>query len=374
MTGKRDFTKIKRLIVKVGSSSLIYPTGRPKLTEIEHLVRQLADLRNQEREVMLVTSGAIGMGVKKMGYLRPPKTIPEKQAAAAVGQGALLNLYAKFFAEYGVTVGQVLLTREDFADRKRFLNISHTMCTLLNMGVIPIINENDTVAVEEIKFGDNDNLAALVAGLTDAELLILLSDVDGLYTADPRRSAKACFISEVKEITPEVEQLAGGVGTALGSGGMATKLQAAQIAMHSGITTVLASSTEKNIIRRIIDGEKLGTVFWPTGKLENKKRWIAYNTSLQGKILVDAGAAEAISKKGKSLIPSWVLSVEGDFEIGNAVSVIDPAGKEIARGIVNFTAREIELIKGRQTKKIPQVLGHKDYEEIIHRNNLVIRK
>ncbi|KFI36437.1 gamma-glutamyl kinase [Peptococcaceae bacterium SCADC1_2_3] len=373
MTEKRDFTKVNRLVVKVGSSSLIYPTGRPKLTEIEHLVRQLADLHNQGREVMLVTSGAIGMGVNKLGYLRHPKTIPEKQAAAAVGQGALLNLYAKFFAEYGVTVGQVLLTREDFADRKRFLNISNTLCTLLHIGVIPIINENDTVAIEEIKFGDNDNLAALVAGLADAGLLILLSDVDGLYTADPRRSAKACFVSEVKEITPEVEQLAGGVGMALGSGGMATKLQAAQITMHSGIITVLALAGEKNVIRRIMDGEKLGTVFWPTGRLENKKRWIAYNTLLQGKIQVDAGAAEAISKKGKSLLPSGVLGVEGDFEIGNTVSVIDPAGKEIARGIVNFTAREVELIKGIQTKKISHILGHKDYEEIIHRNNLVIR-
>lgn len=370
--GMRDFSEIRRIVVKVGSSSITYLNGKPNLEQMEFLVRQLADLHNQDRDVLLVTSGAIGVGLKRLGYARRPKNIPEKQAAAAVGQGILMHMYEKFFAEYGVVAGQVLLTREDFSDRKRFLNARNTMYALLNLGVIPVINENDTVAVEEIKLGDNDNLAALVAGLVDADLLILLSDIDGLYTANPRVDPQARLIDRVDEITAEVESLAGGAGTSLGTGGMATKIQAARVAMHSGVTMVLARTTEKDVIRRVVAGEPVGTVFWPSVRLENKKRWIAYSSTVHGKIYVDGGAAQALLHKGKSLLPSGVTKVEGEFDMGNTVSVISPEGKEIARGIVNYSSSEVEQIKGSQTREIAEILGHKDFDEVVHRDNLVL--
>lgn len=368
---QRQFSAVKRIVVKIGSSSLIYPTGRPNLAQMESLVRQLADLHNQGKEMLLVTSGAIGVGLNRLGYARRPKTIPEKQAAAAVGQGILIHIYEKFFAEYNVPVGQVLLTREDFADRKRFLNARNTMYTLLRIGVLPIINENDTVAVEEIKLGDNDNLAAQVGGLVDADLLIMLSDIDGFYEGDPS-AGPARLIPEVKEITPQLEQIAAGTKNKLGTGGMITKLQAARIAMHSGIIMVLASAAEKDVVRRVVSGEPLGTVFWPSERLENKKRWIAYSSTVHGKIYVDEGAAAALLYKGKSLLPSGVVQVEGDFEIGNTVSIHGPDGNEIARGITNFSAAEVNAIKGAKTKEIERLLGHKGYEEVVHRNNMVL--
>ncbi|MCL6448459.1 MAG: glutamate 5-kinase [Armatimonadetes bacterium] len=368
---QRQFSAVKRIVVKVGSSSLIYSTGRPNLAQIESLVRQLADLHNQGKEVLLVTSGAIGMGLNRLGYTRRPKTIPEKQAAAAVGQGILIHLYERCFAEYNIPVGQVLLTREDFAERRRFLNARNTMYTLLRMGVLPVINENDTVAVEEIKLGDNDNLAALVGVLVDADLLILLSDIDGFYESDPRLGP-ARMISEVREITPQLEQIAAGTKNSLGTGGMITKIQAAKIAMHSGMIMVLAAAAEKDVVRRVTNGEPLGTVFWPSLRLENKKRWIAYSATVHGKIYVDEGAAAALLQKGKSLLPSGVTRVEGDFEMGNTVSICDPDGREIARGITNFSAEEINTIKGAKTKDIAKLLGHKGYEEVVHRNNLVL--
>ncbi|OAT85580.1 glutamate 5-kinase [Desulfotomaculum copahuensis] len=372
MSVERDFSRVGRVVVKVGSSSLIYPTGRPNLAQMENLVRQLADLHNQGRQVLLVTSGAIGVGVHRLGFARRPADLPETQAAAAVGQGMLMHMYEKFFAEYGVTTGQVLLTREDLADRRRFLNARNTMYALMRLGVVPVINENDTVAVEEIKFGDNDNLAALVAGLVDADLMILLSDIAGLYDADPRHYEQACLIDQVTEITPAMEDAAGGAGTGLGTGGMATKLQAARMAMHFGLVTVLARAGEKDVVRRVLAGEKLGTVFWPSGRLENKKRWIAYGSCVSGNIHVDGGAARALLQKGKSLLPSGITRVEGDFEMGNTVCIIGPDGVEIARGIVNYTAAEVDRIKGLQTGEIFRVLGHKDYDEVVHRNNMVL--
>lgn len=370
---KRNFSEFKRIVVKVGSSSVAHDTGKPNLFQMERLARQLADLYNRGKEVVLVTSGAIGMGAGKLGLAGRPKTIPEKQAAAAVGQGVLMHIYEKFFAEYGVTVGQVLLTRQDFSDRRRFLNARNALHSLLQFGVIPVINENDTVAVDEIKFGDNDTLSALVASLIDAEILILLSDIEGLFSADPRKHPDATLIRDVHEITPEVEGLAGGTGSRLGTGGMATKLQAARIAMHSGVVTVIAGAGEKDIIRRVVAGEETGTVFWPlANKLENKKRWIAYSSAVCGKIIVDDGAARALAKLGKSLLPSGVTGVEGSFEIGNTVSIVSRDGREIGRGVTNYTSDEIDRIKGAQTRDISRLLGHKDYDEVVHRNNLVL--
>jgi glutamate 5-kinase len=370
---KRKFNSIKRVVVKVGSSSIAHATGKLNLYQIESLVRQLAGLHNQGREVLLVTSGAIGTGAGKLGLTGRPRTIPAKQAAAAVGQGILMHIYEKLFSEYGLTAGQVLLTREDFSERRRFLNARNTLHALLQFGAIPVINENDTVAVDEIKLGENDTLSALVAGLVDAELLILLSDIQGLYTSDPRKDPDAQLIREVKEITPEIESLAGGAGSKMGTGGMSTKIQAARIAAHSGVSTVLACSGEKDIILRIMDGEQVGTVFLPSNnKLENKKQWIAYSALLCGKIHIDEGAATALVRQGKSLLPSGVTGVEGIFEMGSTVSILGPGNQEIARGITCYSSAEIEMIKGFQTRDISRILGHKDYDEVIHRNNLVL--
>ncbi|KJS17530.1 MAG: gamma-glutamyl kinase [Peptococcaceae bacterium BRH_c4b] len=368
----RDFNDVRRTVVKIGSSSLIYSTGKPNLAQMENLVRQMADIHNRGVDVLLVTSGAIGVGFNRLGYSQKPKSIPEKQAAAAVGQGMLMHLYEKFFDEYGVVVGQILLTREDFSDRRRFLNARNTMYALLGMGVIPVINENDTVAVDEIKVGDNDTLAAQVAGLVDADLLLLLSDIDGLYNANPKTDPGAVVIPMVTEITRELESAAGGSGSAVGTGGMATKLHAARMAMHFGLATVVAGAGTGDVIRRVLAGEELGTVFWPSVRLDNKKRWIAYCATVQGKLFLDEGAAQALARRGKSLLPSGITGVEGDFEIGNTVSLVGPDGVEIARGIVNYSAREVNLIKGLHTHDIQKTLGHKDYDEVVHRNNLVL--
>lgn len=368
----RDFSEVKRIVVKVGSSSLIYDTGKPNLARMEMLVRQLADLHNRGLDVLLVTSGAIGVGFNRLGYSQKPKSIPEKQAAAAVGQGILMHMYEKFFAEYGVMVGQILLTREDFSDRRRFLNARNTMYALLGLRVIPVINENDTVTVEEIKLGDNDTLAAQVAGLVDADLLLLLSDIDGLYTSNPKTDPGATIIPMVTEINREIEAMAGGAGSSVGTGGMSTKLHAARMAMHSGLPTVLAGAGMDDVIRRVVAGEQVGTVFWPSVRLDNKKRWIAYCATVQGKLHVDDGAVQALIRRGKSLLPSGITRVEGVFEMGNTVSVIAPDGREIARGIVNYSAGEVNLIKGLKTQDIHGVLGHKDYDEVVHRNNLVL--
>lgn len=372
---KRNYSSVKRIVVKVGSSSIAYSTGKLNLYQIECLVRQLSDLHNQGKDVILVSSGAIGTGVGKLGLSGRPRTIPAKQAAAAVGQGILMHIYEKFFSEYGVTAGQVLLTREDFSDRRRFLNARNTLHALLQFGVIPVINENDTVAVDEIKLGENDTLSALVAGLVDAELLVLLSDIQGLYTADPRKDPDARLIREVKEITPEIESLAGGTGSKLGTGGMATKISAARIAAHSGVSTVLACAGEKDIVLKVVAGEQVGTVFLPSSnKLENKKQWIAYSASVCGKILVDEGAAAALVKQGKSLLPSGVTGVEGLFEMGCTVSIVGPDNVEIARGITCYSAAEIDQIKGAQSKEISRILGYKDYDEVVHRNNMVLNQ
>jgi len=370
---RAEFKEFKRLVVKVGTSSLTHETGKLNLAAIELLVRQLADLHNQGREVILVTSGAIGAGAGKLGLRRGPRTIPEKQACAAVGQGVLLHMYEKFLAEYGITAGQVLLTREDFSIRRRFLNARNTLVSLLQFGVVPIINENDTVAVDEIKLGDNDHLAALVAGLMDADLLLLLTDTDGLYTSDPRNDPEARLIHRVDEVTPDIEKLAGTAGSRHGTGGMITKLQAARIATHSGVVTAIARCSMENVIRRVLEGDEIGTVFQAVPRrMEMRKQWIAYGASVAGKITVDAGAAQALREKGKSLLPSGVVAVEGRFGMGQMVSIVDPAGTEIARGLANYSAAEIERIKGCKTTAVPEILGYRHFDEVVHRNNMVI--
>lgn len=366
--------KAKRIVVKVGTSTLTHATGKLNLERIEHLVRQLTDLRYQGKEVVLVSSGAIGAGMGKLNLDKRPKTIPEKQAIAAIGQGILMQLYEKFFSEYGQIVAQLLLTKADMDDRRRFLNARNTLTTLLQLGVIPIVNENDTVAVEEIRFGDNDTLAALVGTLVDADLLILLSDIDGLYTADPRKYPEAKLLQVVEAVNDTIENAAGDVGSKFGSGGMATKISAAKVATNAGIPMIIANGAEDNIIRRLIHGEQLGTLFVARElKTHLRKNWIAFGSKVEGVIVVDDGAKEALIAKGKSLLPSGILSVSGGFSSGAVVSITDSQGREFARGITYYSQSELEQIKGVKCKEICGILGYKDYDEAIHRDNLSLR-
>jgi glutamate 5-kinase len=361
----------RRIVIKVGTSTLTYANGKLNLGRIEQLVREMADLRNRDLEVILVSSGAIGVGANRMGLKKIPKTIPEKQALAAVGQGALMQLYEKLFSEYNQTVAQVLLTRGDFDERIRYLNATNALLAILNMEVIPIINENDTVAVEEIKFGDNDTLSALVAGLVDADLLIILSDVNGLYNVDPRSNSDAHLLTRVTEISREMEESSHNRGSGFASGGMFTKLKAARVCMASGIPMVIANSAEENVIRRVAAGEEVGTLFVPReGKMHAREKWLAFGSLVQGSIEVDEGAAAALTRKGRSLLASGITAVTGEFERGAVVGVSTPSGTEIARGIVHYSAGEIRLIAGKRSTDIEHILGEKDYDEVIHRNNL----
>jgi glutamate 5-kinase len=362
----------RRIVVKVGTSTLTHANGQLNLGRIERIVRELADLNNQELEVILVSSGAIGIGATRMGIKKVPRTMPQKQALAAIGQGALLHIYEKIFAEYGQTVAQVLLTREDMDDRLRYLNATSALLALLNMRVIPIINENDTVAVEEIKFGDNDTLSAMVSALIDADLLLILSDVDGLYDSDPHLHQEARLLDQVEEIADWMEENSNSRGSSFSSGGMLTKLRAARICMSSGVPMVIANGVIDDVIRQVVKGEEVGTLFVPREeKLHARKKWIAFASLSQGKITVDAGAETALVKKGKSLLPSGIIQVEGDFERGAVVAVLEAdSQRQIARGMVNYSSQELRLIAGRRSTDIVKLLGDKDYDEVIHRNNL----
>ncbi|MDD2498457.1 MAG: glutamate 5-kinase [Desulfitobacteriaceae bacterium] len=369
-----DLAQAKRIVVKVGSSTLTCRTGKLDLNLINKLTCKLTNAENQGKEMILVTSGAVGVGMAKLGMQDKPKNIPEKQAAAAIGQGILLHMYEKMFKEYGQTVAQILLTREDISDRKRYLNARNTLNTLLGFGVIPIINENDTVAWEEINFGDNDTLAALVAGLVDADLLIILSDIDGLYTGNPKENPDAKLITLIENVTPEIEALAGGTGTHLGSGGMQTKIQAARIAGNSGIPMVIAQGKYPEVLDDILEGREAGTLFLPNEyKLKHRKRWIAFGAELRGVLYVDKGAEEAIRYGGKSLLPIGVTGFEGNFEPGDMVSIQTAEHNEFARGIINYNTESVKMIMGHKSHDIEDILGHKDYDYIVHRNNMVLK-
>ncbi|NLJ71536.1 MAG: glutamate 5-kinase [Syntrophomonadaceae bacterium] len=371
MMTRSNLKNSDRVVVKVGTSTLTYANGQLNLYRIERIARELSDLHNQGRDVILVTSGAIGVGANKLGFKKVPETIPEKQALAAIGQGALLHLYEKLFAEYGKIVAQVLLTRDDLDDRIRYLNATNALLAMLDMGVIPIINENDTVAVEEIKFGDNDTLSALVATIVEADLLLILSDVDGLYNLDPRTNEDAILLDEVRDITSSMEENSKSKGSSFSSGGMFTKLKAAHICMNAGLPMVIANSLNNNVVRQVVEGEKIGTLFVPKDfKINARKKWIAFGTVMHGQVKIDEGAANALLNKGKSLLPSGIMEVIGDFEQGMVIKVVDSIGQEIARGLVNYNADEIRLIAGKQTSEIESILGVKDYDEVIHRNNL----
>lgn len=366
--------KAKRIVIKVGTSTITYANGKRNFSQIDRLAREISDLQNQGKEMILVTSGAVAVGVDRMGLPGKPKTIPGKQAAAAVGQGVLMHTYEKFFADYGQIVAQVLITKTEAIDRHRYTNTRNTFMELMRQRVIPIVNENDVVALDELKIGDNDNMSALVAGIVDADLVIILSDVDGLYTANPQTHPDAVIVPEVAEITPEIEASAGGVGSARGTGGMATKIQAAKAATSSGIHLVIASGTEKNAITRVLQGEELGTLFVSReNHLQFRKRWLAFGAKIAGSIVVDDGCAKAIRKAGGcSILPAGVFAVQGEFLPGSTVSVIDKDAHELARGLVHYSSAELEQIKGCNSGEIANILGHKNFDEVIHRDDLVI--
>ena len=366
--------KAKRIVIKVGTSTITYANGKRNFSQIDRLAREISDLQNQGKEMILVTSGAVAVGVDRMGLPGKPKTIPGKQAAAAVGQGVLMHTYEKFFADYGQIVAQVLITKTEAIDRHRYTNTRNTFMELMRQRVIPIVNENDVVALDELKIGDNDNMSALVAGIVDADLVIILSDVDGLYTANPQTHPDAVIVPEVAEITPEMEARAGGGGSARGTGGMATKIQAAKAATSSGIHLVIASGTEKNAITRVLQGEELGTLFVSReNRLQFRKRWLAFGAKIAGSIVVDDGCAKAVRKAGGcSILPAGVFAVQGEFLPGSTVSVIDKDAHELARGLVHYSSAELEQIKGCNSGEIANILGHKNFDEVIHRDDLVI--
>jgi glutamate 5-kinase len=373
MAGQREFLKIaKTIVIKVGSRTLTHKNGKINYHMLEKIVREMADLANQGRHPVLVSSGAGAAGIGRLGLSAKPRTIPEKQAVAAVGQGLLIHMYEKFFAEYGHIAAQVLLTRDDLNDRKRYLNSRNTLETLLRYGVIPVVNENDTVAVEEIVFGDNDTLSALVAGVLDADLLILLSDIDGLYTANPKEDPEAKLIATVEQVTPEIRKYAGQTSEELATGGMITKLLAAEISTRSGIPMIIAPGREKNVLQRLLDGEEIGTLFCARDKgLDSRKRWIAFGQAAHGRLIVDRGACKAILEEGKSLLPSGVIDVIGNFVQGDMVAIEDEDGHELARGLVNFSSKEMKLIKRLRTDEAAKVL-QRPCTEAVHRNNMVV--
>jgi glutamate 5-kinase len=369
----RQLGRVRRLVVKVGSGLVTAPGTGPDPDRIAGLAAEIAGV-SRNREVVLVTSGAIVTGVARLGLTVRPRSIPDKQAAAAVGQSALMWQYEIAFKRHGLAVGQVLLTAQDIADRARYLNARNTLLTLLRLRVLPIVNENDTVAVEEIKVGDNDNLSALVASLIDADLLVLLTDVDGFYTEDPARHAAARKLDTVEAVTDDLVRRVWDHGGKGSVGGMATKLQAAQKAAAAGVPMIIANGHAAGVLRAAVEGEPVGTYFVPkTDRLAARKRWIAFAVPPQGRLTVDAGALEALTQRGKSLLPSGVRAVEGDFAAGEVVAVLAEAdGKEFARGLVNFDAVELRKLRGAKTREIEERLGYKSFDEVIHRDNLVI--
>ncbi|NMX21825.1 glutamate 5-kinase [ANME-1 cluster archaeon GoMg4] len=368
----RDFSKAKRIVIKVGTSNLTDKNYRLEPRKVEKLATEIVELKKQDKEIILVSSGAIGAGIGKLDLKQRPRDIKVLQATAAVGQNVLMSTYDRYFAHYDQIIAQILLTHAAFFNRQRYLNLRNTLVTLLKSGIIPIINENDTVAVDEIKLGDNDTLSALVASNLDADLLIILTNTDGLFTYDPKRSKKAELIPVVDEITPEIERIAE-TGGRTGVGGMKTKIQAAKVVIKAGIPMVIANGGEENILMRIMKGEPVGTLFMPRKrKMNDREHWILFAASPKGRIKVDEGAKAALVKNGGSLLPSGIIGVEREFRSGDTVSITDAEGVEFAKGISNYSSSDIEKIKGLQSREIEHVLGRKDYNEVVYRGNLVL--
>lgn len=363
----------RRLVVKVGSS-LVTDAGRGlDVPAIEGWAAQIARLRALGREAVLVSSGAIAEGMKRLGWARRPQAMHDLQAAAAVGQMGLAQCYESCFRAHGLHTAQVLLTHADMADRQRYLNARSTLRTLLGLGVIPVINENDTVVTDEIKFGDNDTLGALVANLVEADALIILTDQAGLFELDPRKHAAAKLVEQAAADDPRLEPMAGSRGSAIGKGGMLTKVLAARRAARSGAHTVIASGREPEVLVRLVQGERIGTLLTArTVPLAARKQWLADHLAVSGRLRLDAGAVKALAHDGKSLLPIGVVEVGGDFRRGEVVMCIDPDGREIARGLANYSAEETRRIMRRPSSEIGNILGYVDEPELIHRDNLVL--
>jgi glutamate 5-kinase len=356
----------RRIVVKVGTNAICQSTGRPDEEAIAALAEQIAAATADGISVTLVASGAIGAGIGELDLDDRPKTTPHLQAAAAVGQGQLMRTFHDIFARYGVRVAQVLVTRNGFEDHQQYLNIRNTLAALEEYGALAIINENDTVAIEELRYGENDVLAAIVANMLDAELLVLLTVVDGVL-----RDGEV--VDVITQVDDDAMSLVSASGSKFGTGGMATKLQAANMVTRAGAAAVIANARTPKILTRLLAGDQLGTVFVPVGrKMSSKRRWIGLTASPVGKVFVDSGAARALKEGGKSLLPSGVTGVEGTFEKGDMVAVLDDQDHEIARGLTNYSSEQIETVKGLKTDKIAQVIGDKPYDEVIHRNNMAI--
>ncbi len=363
----------QRIVVKLGTSVLTGGTSQLDRAHMVELARQCAGLHRQGHDVILCTSGAIAAGRERLGYPDLPVTVTVKQMLAAVGQSRLMFEWERFFEIYGIHVGQMLLTRADVEDRRRFLNARDTLQSLLDQRIVPIINENDAVATAEIKVGDNDNLSALVVVLAEADLLLLLTDQPGLFTADPRTNPEAQLIPEVKAIDKTLRQLAGGSVSGLGVGGMITKLQAADVARRAGADVVIAAGRTPNVITRIAGGDSVGTRFAALETpLESRKRWIFAGPTPSGIIVVDEGAARALLRQGRSLLPAGITAVEGDFERGDTVSIMQPNKQELARGIARYSGRELRQISGCRSDEIAERLGYAYGPVAVHRNDLIL--
>jgi glutamate 5-kinase len=365
--------RVRRVVIKIGSQILSSAEGIEE-SRLRALVRELATLHDQKKEIVIVSSGAVAAGMTRLGRKERPKTIPEKQALAAVGQIKLMALYERHFSKSAKSVAQVLLTHADLANRQRYINAKHTFQMLLQSSIVPIVNENDTVAVDEMKFGDNDHLSALVATLLSADLLVILSDVEGVYDCDPSVFKGAKLISLIEDVKEAKRAISGMSQSAFGTGGIATKVAAGEEAAVAGIPTIITSGLAARAVERVFNiQEQVGTLILPDqNRLTHRKHWIAYNLKPAGDVVVDAGAHEALVRKGRSLLPSGLKEVRGAFGVGECVRCLDTDGREFARGLVNYSAHELNQIKGLHTSKIEKALGYKAYDEIIHRDDLVV--
>jgi glutamate 5-kinase len=370
---KQILRRTRRVVVKIGSQILSSGSGIEE-GRLRALVRELASLHDQKKEIVVVSSGAVAAGMSRLGWKERPQTIPEKQALAAVGQIKLMALYERYFSKFKKSVAQVLLTHEDLANRQRYLNAKHTFQVLLEASIIPIVNENDTVAVEEMKFGDNDHLSALAATLLGADLLVILSDVEGVYDRDPRMDGAARIIPLMHDMKQVRENISGESRSVLGTGGIVSKIGAAEKAAAAGVATVITSGLRPGTLTQVFDaGQEIGTLVLPEeNRLTHRKHWIAYNIKPAGDIVVDSGAYDALVHKKKSLLPSGLKEVRGAFGAGDCVRCLDVAEREFARGLVSYSAQELNRIKGLHTSNIEKVLGYKAYDEIIHRDDLVL--
>ena len=361
-----------RTVIKIGSNIITTGTGLDT-RRINAISAAIASLHTGGHDIAVVSSGAVAAGIRRLGLKKRPSDIRQKQAAAAAGQSALIQAYEKAFGKHRKQVAQILITRDAFYDRVRYINARNTIMTLFDFGIIPIINENDSVSIEEIKFGDNDQLASLVAGLISADRLVILSDVDGLYSRDPSRYSDAELIPVVEEITPDLKSTAGTAGSEVGTGGMLSKLIAAEKAMRLGITVNIVNGRRPHLIGALFEGKRVGTEFKPSSKrVSSRKGWIAFGVRTKGSIVIDDGARDALLKRGKSLLPSGITGVEGTFNSGDAVYCVDRQGRRLAKGLTNYSSGDIQKIKGKRTSEIERILGYRYSDEVIHRDNLFL--